>query len=33
MGRKYKISHEIKIQILEEYLAGSNSLRSAATKL
>ena len=33
MGRKSKISYEIKIQIVEDYLAGKISLRSAATKL
>ena len=33
MGRKSKISHEIKIQIVEDYLAGKISLQSTATKL
>ena len=27
MGRKSKISHEIKIQIVEDYLAGKISLK------
>ena len=33
MGRKSKISHEIKIQIVEDYLAGKISLQSTAKKL
>ena len=33
MGRKSKISHEIKIQIVEDYLAGKISLQSTAIKL
>ena len=33
MGRKSKISHEIKLQIVEDYLAGKISLQSTAKKL
>lgn len=33
MGRKSKISYEIKIKLVQEYLEGNCSLRSAATKL
>lgn len=33
MGRKSKISYEIKIKVVQEYLEGNCSLRSAATKL
>lgn len=33
MVRKSKISYEIKIQVVEEYLEGNCSLRSVARKL